>query len=84
MTVTGRVLFLGAAILTALSGGAGAAEDKVTATKPPAQDSGRTGHATSSVGAGGLTGSAATKDGARTGASMPSRAPGTPAPGTTR
>lgn len=84
MTVKGRALFLGAAILAGLTGGVGAAEDKATATKPPAQGAGQTGPATGSVGAGGLTGSAATKDGARTGTAMPSRAPGTSAPGTAR
>ena len=82
MTVTGRTLILGAAWLAALSGGAGAAEDK--AGKPTPQPPARTGAPAESLGAGGLTGSAATKDGARTGTPAPTRAPGSPAPGTAK
>jgi hypothetical protein len=82
MTVTGRALILGTAWLVALTGGAGATEDK--AGKPATQPPGRTGTPAESLGAGGLTGSAATKDGARTGTPAPTRAPGSPAPGTTR
>jgi len=80
---SGRAILLGAAVFAGLAGSAGAAEDKA-ATPPPAQ--GRGGTATDSVGAGGLTGSAATQDGARTGSPAPSRPAGssTPAAGTAR
>lgn len=79
---SGRAILLGAAVFAALIGSAGAAEDK--AATPPVQ--GRSGTTTDSVGAGGLTGSAATQDGARTGSPAPSRPAGssTPAAGTAR
>lgn len=88
MRVSGRAIVAGAALLTCLVGGAGAAEDKGSAgangTGAPAH--GPAGASTGSVGAGGLTGSAATSDGARTGTPDKNRPAGssTPAPGTTR
>jgi hypothetical protein len=83
---SGRAIFVGAAFLTCLVGSAGAAEDKGATTKSPAHDRSEAGTSTSSMGAGGLTGSAATKDGARTGTADTARPAGSSAPaaGTTR
>ncbi|MBA9066438.1 hypothetical protein FHR71_000155 [Methylobacterium sp. RAS18] len=78
MGLSGRGIFLGAALLTGLAGSAAAAEDKRAASPSPAKD--RNEAATGSVGAGGLTGSGATKDGARTGASDTPRPAGSSAP----
>jgi|UPI00034C7295 hypothetical protein len=81
----GRAVLLGAALLTCLAGSAGAAEAKRAAGSPP-PDRNEAGRSGESVGAGGLTGSGATKDGARTGvpdAHRPAGSP-TPAAGTTR
>lgn len=76
---SGRAVLLGAALLTCLAGSVGAAENK-GAAKSPAHDRNEAGRSADSVGAGGLTGSGATKDGARTGGSDAPRPAGSPAP----
>jgi hypothetical protein len=75
-----RAMLLGATLLTCLAGSAGATENKGNAAKPPTQGQSEAGKATGSVGAGGLTGSAATKNGARTGTPDASRPAGSSAP----
>ena len=80
MRAFGRAILLGAALLTGLAGSAVAAEDKGAASKAPARGQNEPGPSTDSVGAGGLTGSAATKDGARTGAPDAPRPAGSSAP----
>lgn len=90
MRASGRAIVAGTALLTCLAGSAGAAEDRGAAgskgsgTGTPAH--GQAGSSTGSVGAGGLTGSAATTDGARTGSPDRARPAGssTPAAGTAR
>jgi len=80
MGLSGRGILLGAALLTGLAGSAAAAEDKRAASPSPAKDRNEAAPSTGSVGAGGLTGSGATKDGARTGASDMPRPAGSSAP----
>lgn len=80
MGLSGRGMCLGTALLACLAGSAAATEDKRAASPPPAQDRNQAGPSTGSVGAGGLTGSGATKDGARTGASDAPRPAGSSAP----
>lgn len=86
MTAFGRTLILGAALLPCLAGTAVATEKSGADSAPRTNGRTETGPSTGNVGAGGLTGSGATKDGARTGTPNPSRAPGssTPAAGTAR
>ena len=81
-----RAIFLGATLLSCLAGSAGATENAGSAAKPPTQGGTDADKATGSVGAGGLTGSAATKEGARTGTPESSRpaGPSAPAAGTAR
>lgn len=81
-----RAILLGATLLTCFAGSALATDNQGIAARSPTQGQSETGKATGSVGAGGLTGSAATKDGARIespGAPRPSGS-SAPAAGTAR
>lgn len=84
MRASGRAIYLGAALFAGLAGHAEAAEDRKAPA--PAQDKSTASPPTGSVGAGGLTGSGATKDGARNGGSDTARPTGSssPAAGTAR
>jgi len=79
-------IYLGTALLTGIVGSVHAAEDKAASSRSETHDQGKTDTSANSVGAGGLTGSGATQDGARTGISDTSRPTGSsgPAAGTAR
>ncbi len=80
--LTTTVLLAG--LIACAAGAASAAEDRSTQTAPGHRD----GAPTTSMGAGGLTGTGATRDGARTGPDTAqtggAKPPSAPAPGTTR